>query len=69
MDDLESAVECVYEGHGAEARDGNGPREVVASWGERLTRISAEITDVKRAAVVVVVFHIIDHERINVQFV
>ena len=26
----------------------------MASWGERLTRISAEITDVKRAVVVVV---------------
>ena len=27
----------------------------VASWGERLTRISAEITDVKRVVVVAVV--------------
>ena len=27
----------------------------MASWGERLTRISAETTDVKRVAVVVVV--------------
>ena len=27
----------------------------MASWGERLTRISAEITDVKRVVVVVVV--------------
>ena len=27
-DDLESAVEWRYEGYGAEARDGNGPREV-----------------------------------------
>ncbi len=29
----------------------------MASWGERQTRISAEITDVKRAVVVVVVVH------------
>ena len=36
--------------------DGNGSREVgVASWGERLTRISAELTNVKQAVVVVVV--------------
>ena len=27
----------------------------VASWGERLTRISSEVTDVKRVVVVVVV--------------
>ena len=30
----------------------------VASWGERLTRISAKITDVKRVAVVVLVLKI-----------
>ena len=27
-DDLESAVGLGYEGYGAEARDGNGPREM-----------------------------------------
>ena len=31
----------------------------VASWGERLTRISAEITDVKRVVVVVVVVDVL----------
>ena len=42
-------------GYGAEARDVNGSREVVMwhHWGERLIRISAEITDVKRIVVVV----------------
>ena len=38
--------------------DGNGPRSGgVASWGERLTRISEEITDVKRVVVVVVILY------------
>ena len=50
---MESTVGWGYEGYGAKARDGNEPREVadVASWGERLTRISAEITDIKRVVV------------------
>ena len=54
---MESAVGWGYEGYETEARDGNGPREVElwVSWGERLTRISAEITDVKRVLVVIVV--------------
>ena len=55
---MESAVGWGYEGYEAKARDGNGLRKRsggVASWGERLTRISAEITDVKRVVVVVVV--------------
>ena len=56
MDDLESTVGWGYEGYGTEDRDGNGLREVKVwhLYGVRLTRISAEITDVK---LVVVVFH------------
>ena len=50
---MKSAVEWGYEGYGAKARDGNETREVeMASWGERLTRIRTEITDVRRAVVV-----------------
>ena len=54
---MESAVGWGYEGYG-----GLGQRwqwtersRDVTSWGERLTHISAEITDVKRVVVVVVV--------------
>ena len=51
---MESVVGWGYEGHGAEARDGNGQREVEESIMEqRLTRISAEITDIKPVVVVV----------------
>ena len=49
---MESAFGWRYEGYRAEARDGRTERSGgVASWEERLTRISAEITGVKRAAV------------------
>ena len=56
-DDLESTFEWGYEGYGAKARDGNGPKEVDVwhHWENVLTRISEEITDVKRVAVVVIV--------------
>ena len=54
---MESAVGWGYERYGAKAKDGNEPERSggVASWGERLTRISMKITEVKRVGLVVVV--------------